>query len=101
MAKGRGHGTRLVRGRGQFAIEAHQGIGVAQDIQTAPNQGRGGTYQSRGNLMRRGGARERGHGPTQPWRTSGSNLVTNIRGGTNPHMSGVQDQRNQSQIYHS
>jgi len=43
----------------------------------------------------------KGERPAQPWRAPDSNLVTNIGGGTNPHLLGVQDQRDQSQVYHN
>ena len=78
VAKGRGHGTRLGRG--------HSTRGI---------------YQSKGNLVRRGGTKGRRHGSAQPWRVPDSNLVTNIGDGTNPHMSSVQGQRDYIQVYHS
>jgi len=31
-----GQGTRMAKGRGHFAAEAHQGRGVGQNIQSAP-----------------------------------------------------------------
>jgi len=53
----------MARGKGHFAVEAHQRRSAGQNIQRALNQGRGGTYHNRGNLMRRGAIKGRGYAP--------------------------------------
>ena len=46
------------------------------------DQGRGGTYYNKGNLVRRRGIRGIEYAPAQPWRAPESNLVTSTGGGT-------------------